>query len=1074
MRPLKLTISAFGSYAEKQEILFDENKENLFLITGDTGAGKTTIFDAICFAFYGEMSGENREGKMMRSDYALPEQKTYVEFIFEDKGKKYKIIRNPEYFRKSKKKKKREDGSLEYNFVKETAKAELFFLDEENNFDSKDYQEKELSERSFVGNLREVNAKIIEIIGLDQGQFTRIAMIAQNEFMKLLVSPTEQRKEIFQKLFHTQKYHQIVKIMGERKKEKESILAKNRTECEMILQESDCIENSEYKENFENYKENYFLHQEEFLEILELIIKEEETRISFVTQELIEQREESDHLLVEIHKIEEVNQLFHKLSLAESLKEKWEKEALEIEKKEELLEKADRAEKVEGKKAVFEEAEKKKTKKETEIIKKTKEREKTERECQENKHILILAEKEKEEKEEILKQEIVEIEKNLPGYDEIEKIRADRKKQERKQKKFCQEIEELYQGIQKQEEEFSVLSQRELEIEELIKELPEKTMQFLQTRELLSQYKELKKEIEKIKELSEKKTESEQSLNKMQKEFRKKSSFYEEMLIHFTNGQAGLMAEKLRTGEEKACPVCGNIHYIKLAPLESDIPTQEQVKKAKKKRDELEEKLQELSEIAGQDRLSYEKQYHFCQEKCRELTNGDIELKEDAKDLMELSEMILTLEKKKNSIEKEKRKLEQMEKEQKEIKEKREEMNKEIEKEKKLWQERKEERGVVEQELSKLQAGEEIYKKSLMYESRKEADVNLKEKKEVWKRIMDNYKERKEKQELLEQKLLQKTTEEETMQKELKALALETEEKRKFYEQIREAQGFLSEKEWLLARAEEKQKKKWKQEIEQTKKEVISARQAVIELKKQLEGKEIVEEREKKLLLEKKKEQIEELSKEEQREEFRKKRNEEAWKKLKERKDNREKIEQEYRDIKNLYEVANGTLAGSVKVDLETFVQRQYLKQVLKAANRRFLTMSNGQFELRLKEGTQFDQRSNQGLDLCVYSLLTNSNRDIKTLSGGESFMAALSMALGMADMIQSMAGGIKLHILFIDEGFGALDDLSRQQAVNVLQELSDGKRMIGIISHVTELKEQVNRKLIVEKTEKGSRAYWE
>lgn len=359
MRPVKLTMSAFGSYAGVQEIIFDGKGENLFLITGDTGAGKTTIFDAICFALYGEMSGENREGKMMRNDSAPADRKTFVEFVFEDKGNWYKIIRNPEYDRKSRKKKKKEDGSFEYNFVKEKVKAELYFL----NTDGERKEMENSEEKAFMGNLREINAKIVEILGLDQGQFTQIAMIAQGEFMKLLVSPTEQKKEIFQKLFHTEKYRKIVKMLGDRKKEKEVELTKKRTESEMILRETDCMEESEYKEDFKYFKETYDIHKEEFLQTLYKVITEEKQRAVHVRDESEKLKKEREELLLEIHTIEHTNRLFEDLFQAERKAKEWKRKEKETEQKEKQLENAEKAEKVAEKKAVFDEASEKKKEK---------------------------------------------------------------------------------------------------------------------------------------------------------------------------------------------------------------------------------------------------------------------------------------------------------------------------------------------------------------------------------------------------------------------------------------------------------------------------------------------------------------------------------------------------------------------------------------------------------------------------------------------------------------------------------------------------------------------------------------
>lgn len=189
-----------------------------------------------------------------------------------------------------------------------------------------------------------------------------------------------------------------------------------------------------------------------------------------------------------------------------------------------------------------------------------------------------------------------------------------------------------------------------------------------------------------------------------------------------------------------------------------------------------------------------------------------------------------------------------------------------------------------------------------------------------------------------------------------------------------------------------------------------------------------------------------------------------------------ERSELEVQDhcIRSLCETANGSITGSVKLDLETYVQRRYFRQILSEANKRLLQMSGGQFILRLKETEELGKRRNEGLDLAVYSVVTDSLRDVKTLSGGESFMAALSMALGLADIVGRTAGAFHMDVMFIDEGFGSLDEASREQAVRVLQDLAGDSRLIGIISHVTELSQQLEHRLVVRKTGRGSTVHWE
>ena len=182
---------------------------------------------------------------------------------------------------------------------------------------------------------------------------------------------------------------------------------------------------------------------------------------------------------------------------------------------------------------------------------------------------------------------------------------------------------------------------------------------------------------------------------------------------------------------------------------------------------------------------------------------------------------------------------------------------------------------------------------------------------------------------------------------------------------------------------------------------------------------------------------------------------------------------EEHRRLDDLYNLLGGKVSGG-RMDIETYVQRYYLERILYAANRRFQEMSAGQFELRMRDINQAGVGKNRGLDLMVYSNVTGKEREVRTLSGGESFMAALSLALGMADQIQESAASVNLDVMFIDEGFGSLDDHSRDKAVRVLQDMANGSKLIGIISHVTELKQEIEDQLIVKKDEEGSHVRWQ
>ena len=178
--------------------------------------------------------------------------------------------------------------------------------------------------------------------------------------------------------------------------------------------------------------------------------------------------------------------------------------------------------------------------------------------------------------------------------------------------------------------------------------------------------------------------------------------------------------------------------------------------------------------------------------------------------------------------------------------------------------------------------------------------------------------------------------------------------------------------------------------------------------------------------------------------------------------------EKKYQWVKALSDTANGNISGKEKIMLETYVQITYFDRIIARANTRFMIMSGGQYELKRKI-TADNNRSQSGLDLDVIDHYNGTERSVKTLSGGESFKASLSLALGLSDEIQSSAGGVKLDTMFVDEGFGSLDEESLAQAMNTLIGLADGNRLVGIISHVADLKNKIDRQIIVKKERSGT-----
>lgn len=299
MRPVRLTMSAFGSYAGVQEIDFTKIHSGLFLITGDTGAGKTTIFDAIMYALYDRTSGGRRDGNMMRSQYASEDTDTYVEYVFSYRGQEYTVRRNPEYLRVGKRRKA--DGSLRY--VKETAKVSLLLPDG----------------REYQGKKRETDQKIQEIIGLDAGQFTQIAMIAQGDFLKLLHAESKERKKIFSQIFQTQIYWRIQEALKEKGKDLYIALKESESDIRREMERVE-PENTERQDLADQWRELCELSMPEGEKVLEAVknfLEYEESCGKVLKKESEELKKQSETLRMLIQKKEEKNKIFDRLEMEE-------------------------------------------------------------------------------------------------------------------------------------------------------------------------------------------------------------------------------------------------------------------------------------------------------------------------------------------------------------------------------------------------------------------------------------------------------------------------------------------------------------------------------------------------------------------------------------------------------------------------------------------------------------------------------------------------------------------------------------------------------------------------------------
>lgn len=928
MKPLKLTMSAFGSYAGKNVIDFTGQQQGIFLITGDTGAGKTTIFDAITYALYNQTSGGERNGNMMRSQYAQPETETYVELEFLYRGQTYRVRRNPDY----KITKTLKNGKIREQKVPHSVELTLP--------DGTVFPEKKNA----------TDAKIIEILGLTADQFSQIVMIAQGDFLKLLYTKSDERKMIFSKLFRTDIYWKI-----------QENLRRKSMEMDERIQENDRA--------FEQEKSRIMpLPESEELPLDELVERLRE-RLKDALKEQNLRRANVEELNKKITKYEEINKLF--VSLEKIRQTGRELEARQVESKErrQQIENALKADKV----LVAEQQNLRQQQAVEQSVQAIAKMGETLADDQEMFETLKtqLQEVEAEQKREAadIQKKMLALEQSFPSYEALQNARSEE-----------QQAKKVWEDLGKTSEE-----------------------SFHKKEAGIAALKEQQKRQEQIVEQTKKNWEQ-TSLSASES-----AKHYEHMYEAFLKEQAGILAENLSAG--CPCPVCGSTVHPDPAKLSDHAVTELEVEQAKKTRTAAEEK-RDLAYAA------------FEAEKTEKQKLAQAVEKEEA-------DFVLA-----QTIAK---------------------------------QQRKE----AEQNYVSLQKIAEQIREKLVYPSLAEAKKQYAAMQKALAAAEQEIERKRQKVSELAEAMNtlkgQKLAEEEN-QKTAKKLAVKTE---KEYAKLLEKSGFVSEETYHLAILPERSRFKLEREEKEYESQCLRQQSEQKLLEKQVSGKTYTDTTELNEQLKAEKQALKEAEKTYMELHTAYENDRSVLQNCAVYLEKGKKLESEDQVIKSLSKTANGRLSGSAKIDFETYIQRQYFKQIIHEANKRLLTMSNHQFILKLKEEANTGRKTNEGLDLSVYSLVTDSERDVKTLSGGESFLAALAMALGLSDIVERSAGAIHPDMMFIDEGFGSLDAQSRQQAIEVLAELAGDSRMVGIISHVTELKEQIDRKLVVSRTDKGSRAVW-
>lgn len=928
MKPLKLTMSAFGSYAGKNVIDFTGQQQGIFLITGDTGAGKTTIFDAITYALYNQTSGGERNGNMMRSQYAQPETETYVELEFLYRGQTYRVRRNPDYkITKTLKNGKIREQKVPHS-VELTMPDGTVFPEKKNATD----------------------AKIIEILGLTADQFSQIVMIAQGDFLKLLYTKSDERKMIFSKLFRTDIYWKI-----------QENLRRKSMEMDERIQENDRA--------FEQEKSRIIpLPESEELPLDELVERLRE-RLKDALKEQNLRRANVKELNKKITKYEEINKLFRSLEKIRQTGKELEARQAESKERRQQIENARKADKV----LVAEQQnlrQQQEVEQSAQAIAKMTETLANDQEMFESLKTQLQESEAKQKREAAdIQKKMLALEQSFPSYEALQNARSEE-----------QQAKKVWEDLGKTSEE-----------------------SFHKKEAGIAALKEQQKQQEQVVEQTKKNWEQ-TSLGASES-----AKHYEHMYEAFLKEQAGILAENLSAG--CPCPVCGSTVHPDPAKLSDHAVTELEVEQAKKTRAAAEEK-RDLAYAA------------FEAEKTEKQKLAQAVEKEEA-------DFVLA-----QTIAK---------------------------------QQRKE----AEQNYVSLQKIAEQIREKLVYPSFAEAKKQYAAMQKALAAAEQEIERKRQKVSELAEAMNtlkgQKLAEEEN-QKTAKKLAAKTE---KEYAKLLEKSGFVSEETYHLAILPERSRSKLEREEKEYESQCLRQQSEQKLLEKQVSGKTYTDTTELNEQLKAEKQALKEAEKTYMELHTAYENDRSVLQNCAVYLEKGKKLESEDQVIKSLSKTANGRLSGSAKIDFETYIQRQYFKQIIHEANKRLLTMSNHQFILKLKEEANTGRKTNEGLDLSVYSLVTDSERDVKTLSGGESFLAALAMALGLSDIVERSAGAIHPDMMFIDEGFGSLDAQSRQQAIEVLGELAGDSRMVGIISHVTELKEQIDRKLVVSRTDKGSRAVW-
>ena len=1071
MKPIRLTMQAFGSYGEKTEIDFQKGGD-FFLISGDTGSGKSTIFDAMMFALYGEVStvGINKDKKknekldeMLSQFVDVQKTKPYASLIFtayqHGQEETYTVRRTPRYTRPA----KRGDAKLQ----DERETVELLMPDGSQ----------------YPGKLSETNRKIEELVGLTADQFRKVVMIAQGEFMDFLRANSDKKTELLRDLLKTRYYDDLTNKLQKQAGEKKKAAQTQRTKLSLIaanavtegLPEEDAQALEAAKGTVITAKEL----QPEQVDTLAEVLSGVCARLQLQQRELAKQQtaaqNDRDECMKRIEAAKPLMERFKELESAEKTLLECAAQAAEIEEKRGLIGKIRDAWVIEPKYQRMKDARDALTNAQTELAAKQQELPQLKQTATDAKVRHQQTEKAQQDATALCSEVTTKVKKVLETFDaleEAEKALRLAEEADTKAKADAESAKKALDDFKKQEDAWRK-QEAELQGTEAAYEVCKQQNQ--QYRDLNQALKDLHGSQKDVQEKARQAAAAKDAYASATQKYQREQKAYDDYRLAFLNAQAGLLARELAPG--KPCPVCGALEHPAPCQLtqENQQLNREELERRRKAADDAAKAQETAASEAKSARDVLEVQQKAATEQERKLVENATNIRESvsmatAADVEAmLTAWLPELQSASNAVQ---AKVDALKK----VRENLDGAKAERDKLEKAAADAQETAKSTENEKTTAATALDIHKKELFgsaYRTREDAvaqrvqaEAALKQAKAAENQAKDDERQAHDAEAACETRI--RRLNEEMPQKQANA-----EEFNQQYQQTM-AEKSLDEAQWqaLTANYDAEEPDRLQKKVNDFDQRKSKAEGQCATAQNAIAGKEKPNIEQLNAASTAAESALKEVSDALKAAENLHSGNAKVLKDLREGRDPLAKACQEANTAQHLSDVMAGSESGN-RMNLETFAQRSYMEKILCDANRRFRDMSNGQFELKLINVEDAGEGKNKGLDLEVLSIVTGKRRSVNTLSGGESFMAALSLALGMADQIQAATAAIHLDVMFIDEGFGSLSDNARNEAVNILKEMAGKQRQIGIISHVSELKDEIENQLIVKKDDRGSHISW-